>query len=1016
MIIRKRATCVLVFLVLTLSMATVVVSAPAASAPGANAMDKLAPELRAEFSGLVNAAPDTELRTIVFLAQGANEVLAGSSLSKNGAEITAAYPTLGAFAVTLTVSSVLKVASIEAVERMLIDSKRQNVPVPAGDAISDLEKLYDPDSGMWYASTPYTMGADKVWDMGVTGEGVKVAVLDTGADIYQRDLADAIFDYKSFTSEAFHDVYGHGTSTAGLIASRAVNTYYGFVKVQGIAPGAMIMAGKVLGDDGSGWDSWIIAGIEWAVVGSDGILGTGDEAQIISMSLGGLEVPNDGDDPTSLALDRAAEAGVVSFVAAGNEGLGRGTVGSPGVSARTITVGASTNNAEGYYHEGYWPFTDSWGNYLAQDYENNHMMWWSSRGPTADGRIDPDLAAVGAWGPAPTPGDMVDLAFGGTSMATPVAAGVGALVYEAFMEANGRAPAPAEMKSILMSTAMDMGYGPAEQGAGRVDALKSYEAAVGARPYSAINSVAVTLAPGTSTKVSFGSGTVSSRVFQEVSAFQTSGYVYINGDWFYQFDVPAGVSYLHIDLAFDQKYAFSKDVHVFKGVGYTDDHLNIVLYKLEEGGRTMVNYAYDHTNTQELNAKVVPGSYELRVWGAQYKNKMIPFDLNFEFYKTAAWAWVSTRGPSATISVPTDAQPGTHVAYLQVTKGKTQMLVPVAVTVPMTLGMPASGAIEVGHGIWSSMEGDWIYYQVHVPEGADALTVLLTWLDWNTDIDTYLIDPEGNVVVASFTNYIGEGLFGPWSTSTGTTADMLTFETPEAGMWMIALHDVFLGKVFDAPYELTATLCSPVTFGDTSIEITAPVKMTGSAQTSITNSLAYPVYVGLAPIKNILAYSTVEITDELTSSDLGGPSDAEILFTVAPATEVLELTIEWPDTDADIDVVVYAPDGADRGILWESGDMLTIEKPVAGVWEAAVALKNTAYAVEFTLTEVFGAYPAWSNIKLDWTGAWLAPGETVPLVVSGKAPTRGTWEGTVLAYDGMTGCVLDRLAVTLVVG
>src|SRR4030065_547832 len=234
-----------------------------------------------------------------------------------------------------------------------------------------------------------------------------------------------------------------------------------------MAPGAMIMAGKVLGDDGYGWDSWIIGGIEWAVAGSDGAPMTDDGAQISSMSLGGLEVPNDGNDPSPRALDRAAQAGVASFVAAGNEGMGRGTIGSPGISKTTITVGASTNNAEAYYLLGYWPFTTAHGKYLASDYENNQMIWWSSRGPTADGRIDPDLAAVGAWGPVCAPGHTIDLQFGGTSMATPVAAGIGALVYEAFMKTNDRAPTPAELKAILMGTAIDMGFGPTEQGPGR---------------------------------------------------------------------------------------------------------------------------------------------------------------------------------------------------------------------------------------------------------------------------------------------------------------------------------------------------------------------------------------------------------------------------------------------------------------------------------------------------------------------------------------------------------------------
>ena len=296
--------------VLGMSLAAVVVSVPAASTSSVCAIGKLEPKLQSELPGLLKVSPDAKVRTIVFLTEGTDFTQASDLLVESGVDVTAQYPALGIMATSIPAKSLATVASIGQVENVFVDEKRESLPVPQGDWAADLAKLYDPATGIWYASTPYTMGADQVWEKGITGSGVRVAVLDTGADIYQNDLAPAIYDYKSFTGEEFHDLDGHGTSTAGLIASRAVNTYYGFIKIQGMAPGAMIMAGKVLGDDGYGWDSWIIAGIEWAVAGSDGNPMTPDGAQIISMSLGGLEVPNDGNDPDGpLALDRAADEG-----------------------------------------------------------------------------------------------------------------------------------------------------------------------------------------------------------------------------------------------------------------------------------------------------------------------------------------------------------------------------------------------------------------------------------------------------------------------------------------------------------------------------------------------------------------------------------------------------------------------------------------------------------------------------------------------------------------------------------
>jgi subtilisin family serine protease len=1007
----RRIISVLAVFVLGMSLAAVVVSVPAASTSSVCAIGKLEPKLQSELPGLLKASPDAKVRTIVFLTEGTDFTQASDLLVESGVEVIAQYPALGVMATSIPAKSLATVASIGQVENVFIDEKREALPVPQGDWATDFAKLYDPATGIWYASTPYTMGADQVWEKGITGSGVRVAVLDTGADIYQNDLAPAIYDYKSFTGEEFHDLDGHGTSTAGLIASRAVNTYYGFIKIQGMAPGAMIMAGKVLGDDGYGWDSWIIAGIEWAVSGSDGNPMTPDGAQIISMSLGGLEVPNDGNDPTSLALDRAAEAGVASFIAAGNEGLGRGTVGSPGVSTSAITVGASTNNAEAFYLLGYWPFTKSNGEYLAQDYENNHMIFWSSRGPTADGRIDPDLAAVGAWGPAPTPNNTADPQFGGTSMATPVAAGIGALVYEAFENTNGRAPTPAELKAILMGTAMDIGYGPAEQGAGRIDALAAYEAALGMRQVGNTPSVALTIGQGQSKAVKLGPGKVTStKVFEPVAGgMEVSGKVQMDKDWFYSFSVPKGVSYVHIDLAFGQKYVYGTSVHDFTGLGWTDDHLNLILYRIENHGRTMINYAYAHTNTQELNAKVTPGKYELRVWGAQYVNKRIPFSVSIELYKTASWSWAKLAGSTATIKVPKQAEAGTYLAFFEVARGATKSLVPIAVTVPMKIGVPANGAIDVGHETYSTTEGDWVYYSVNVPARSEALTAVLAWTDWNTDIDLYLINPARDPVDASLTPYLGDGLYGPWATSTGTTTQVVSVPHPVSGKWMIALHDTFLGKVFVEPYTLTATLSSPVTFGASAVIVHA------AADVMLANHLAYPMPVALKPVKNQLETTTDEVTGDLSSTNIGGSGYDEILFTVSPGTETLELGISWDAPAADIDVAVYATDGSDRGILWNSGDRLVVEDPIPGVWEAAVAMKNTDQSTSYTLTLTTTSHPAWDGLAVSASEMMLDPRSSAVVTLSSATTVPGTYDGAVIVYDLYTGCIYDELAVSLVV-
>lgn len=146
------------------------------------------------------------------------------------------------------------------------------------------------------------------------GEGITVAVLDTGCDLSHPDLKDRIVGSRDFTGSAsgVSDVVGHGTHCAGIIAS-SINT----TGLIGVAPKVNILVGKVLGDNGSGYGSWIAAGIRWAVA---------QKANIISMSLGSPSPDN-----TILAAVReAVAAGVYVVAAAGNEGPGSNTVGYPG--------------------------------------------------------------------------------------------------------------------------------------------------------------------------------------------------------------------------------------------------------------------------------------------------------------------------------------------------------------------------------------------------------------------------------------------------------------------------------------------------------------------------------------------------------------------------------------------------------------------------------------------------------------------------------------------------------------
>ncbi len=1025
----SRCACVLVVFALTFSMAAVAVSATSSSAASMDPLNKMGSELRDIVKNSMASGKDESLRTIVFLEAGSDLQAAGSEMAGHGAVVKSSYGALGALAVAMDTRSAVKVASLREVSTIMLDEREYYLPAQTegllgaeGSAVQESD-VVAASTDVWWASTSAVMGAEDVWDLGVTGEGVRVAVLDTGCDITQNDLEDAVFAYRSFTSEEFHDVDGHGTATAGLVASRGVNDYVipqfdGVVKMKGMAPGAMLMTGKVLDDTGYGWDSWIIGGIDWAVSGDDGVPGTGDEAQIISMSLGGMEIPNDGDDPTSLALDIASEEyGVISVLSAGNEGSGASTTGSSGVSKTVITVGASTLNAECQLIK-YWPLSDyAEQNLIVKDgeagYENNHMIWWSSRGPTGDGRIDPDIAAAGAWGPSTQPGDTLTMQFGGTSMSAPVVAGIVALVYEAYLAEYGVAPTTDDVKELIMGTALDMGYAPNEQGPGRLDALAAVNAVFDGWQAAGPASVAVTIDAGSSASIEFAEGAV---LGSKVTVPSGRDGVYFSDvsvkavDEFFEFEVAPGEDFVKIDLAFDQKYLFSRDVHVLSSTGgYTDTHINLVLYRLDDsGGRTIINYAYDHANTQELNAKVTPGTYELRVSPVLNTVMNVPYDLGIEFFKTAEWDWFSADGSTATMTVPSDARPGVSMAFVTVAYDGVDSLVPVAVDVPVRVGETFEHYMDVNHGIYGFVEGDWRYYSVAVSEDEpySALTSVIDWTDYNTDIDQYWIDPNGYVIEQSVSPYLGAGMFGPWTTSTGDTADVLTVLDPDPGEWQLAVHIVLMGRVLVEPYTVSV-------LSDTAVEFTKErlvVKPGAKASATVASNVAAPVGIGLKALRTTLAETTTAYSDSVTSVDLGGTGAVEVLFDVAPLTESLTVSIEWLDDAADFDVVLYGADWANRGMLYENGDSVTIVDPVCGEWDAAVALKNSALDAGFVLTVTTTSYEAWSDLKLSTYSLWLEPGGEASFTVSMKGSAQ-CLKGMVVAYDLVTGCEYDTLLI-----
>jgi subtilisin family serine protease len=262
--------------------------------------------------------------------------------------------------------------------------------VPRGALATVTGTLADTDTVTWGLRA---VGADtSPW----TGEGVRLAVLDTGIDLRHPDVVGRrVFNETFIPGETIQDGNGHGTHTSGTAAGPHIPPTGS--RRYGVAGGVSLYVGKVLSNAGRGSDSQVLAGMDWAIA---------QGCQVISMSLGS-------DDSTispayEAAGQSALSAGCLIIAAAGNNAnrpLGNfGSVGRPANSRSIMAVGAVDASMA--------------------------IGWFSARtGPAAGGQVDiagPGMAVYSAW-PLPTEYRSID----GTSMATPHVAGIAALVCQA---------------------------------------------------------------------------------------------------------------------------------------------------------------------------------------------------------------------------------------------------------------------------------------------------------------------------------------------------------------------------------------------------------------------------------------------------------------------------------------------------------------------------------------------------------------------------------------------------------
>ena len=350
------------------------------------------------------------------------------------------------------------------------------------------------DGSVWNTVYPVTIdiGADVLHGQGYTGQGVTVAVVDSGLffdpHVVQNlglVVGDMFIGQADFTGDGgcpnnvgaqyagycftdhtqSYDPHGHGTHVAGTIWNNFTDQATG--AYLGVAPDANILSVRVLGDNGFGTYADVIEGIQYVVANKDT-----HNIRVMNLSLSAYATVPYFVDPLNRAVEQAWASGIVVAAAAGNEGASSETITVPGNDPYVITIGA----VDGQRTPGYW--------------HDDLLPDWSSTGVTLDGFVKPDVLAPGAniisfmMNNPDAPSQAAQLVqdhpdyaansilfrMNGTSMATAVTSGVVALMLEADPTLT-----PDQVKYRLSVSARpavtaddDLVYNILQQGMGRI--------------------------------------------------------------------------------------------------------------------------------------------------------------------------------------------------------------------------------------------------------------------------------------------------------------------------------------------------------------------------------------------------------------------------------------------------------------------------------------------------------------------------------------------------------------------
>ena len=283
----------------------------------------------------------------------------GDAVRRAGGVVTASLAIVHGVAATIPADRVIALAS---------DARVSSVTADRTARFQDF--LYDDTTTA--SQFVVTSQASDAWALGDLGQGIGVAVIDTGVSP-MPDFNGRLVHGPDLSGEGTTiDSFGHGTVMAGIIAGdghdsagRTGGAY------TGVAPAAHIVAVKTAGANGVVDVSTMLQAMSWVAAYKDQF-----NIRVLNLSWGVASTQDPAVDPLNYAVERLWSNGIVVVVAAGNSGPSSGTITKPADDPVVITVGANNGHGD-------------------TDPRNDDVPGWSSRGPTAAGVAKPDLIAGG---------------------------------------------------------------------------------------------------------------------------------------------------------------------------------------------------------------------------------------------------------------------------------------------------------------------------------------------------------------------------------------------------------------------------------------------------------------------------------------------------------------------------------------------------------------------------------------------------------------------------------------------